>query len=288
MGIRFIAALFWFWHTRGYLHDAEKWITRYLSSPITVSESEKPILARACNGAGILFWDRNALIDAREYFKRSLELQRELNNTEAIAGCLSNLGSVVSQSGDFTEAIAFFKESLELFQETGNQMRQATVLVNLGVNADKLSQVEQAIAYYEQGLALQRPFGNTPGLAITLHNLAEKYVQQGRIKQAQPLFLESLQLHLAIDDRPGLANFLEKVPELLIQQGRSREAVAVLTAARIYRETHQIPSSTPEDNNALKIQLLTELGETEFSKQESFGRQWNINDILAILSGQGD
>jgi predicted ATPase/class 3 adenylate cyclase/Tfp pilus assembly protein PilF len=227
-GLRLGAALWRFWHVRGYLREGRARLATALALPSAATCASGR--ARALNGAGALAHDQGDFEQAEALHRESLAIARECGDRESLAVALNNLGNVALDQGSAAAAATFYQEALALWQELGNMRGIATLLNNLGNVARDRGDYEEATAFFRQSLALQRELGNQRGIASSLNNLGNLAISQGSYESAAALLDESLRGYQALGDSYGIAMALDNLACLALRQGSLKQAGA------LYRE----------------------------------------------------
>ena len=211
--VRICAAIWRFWHIRGYLDEGREWIRRALASTASQVDgggadtdlTAPAAHAQALKGAGILAWAQSDYAEAGAAFDASLALFAQLHDTDGIAGVSSNLAVLAIGRGDYAQATQLLHTSLALRRELGDRWGTASCLANLGAMAGKRGDTTAAQAYYEEALALYRELGYERGIATMLGNLGDVAEERGQVEQADRLFTESLQMLRRLGDKAGTA-----------------------------------------------------------------------------------
>jgi tetratricopeptide (TPR) repeat protein len=112
--LRLGAALWRFWHVRGYLSEGISWMERVLSEG---EPAASPVRVKALEGMGWLTQFQGDHERARATYQEMLRLSRELDDKGNIATALNSLGTVAAQRGDNERAKALLQENLEVIEE---------------------------------------------------------------------------------------------------------------------------------------------------------------------------
>lgn len=132
--------------------------------------------------------------------------------TLELAGCLSDRGDVVFDSGRLAEAKDFYNQSLDLYSQSGHMAGEAKALLGLGNVSREEGDPSSAYSYYTKAARRARGEGNS-GLMGRCHvETAQICVMNGRVPEAQwnlacarALFAQS-DTHLVGDVDTTLAN----------------------------------------------------------------------------------
>lgn len=108
---------------------------------------------------------------AAERFQESLDIKRRIGDEAGAADSLGELGKLLMDAGQYTEAIAAFNETLEIDRRLGNPVEVAIDLEFLGIVHERQGEYRAALEKYRQALALFQKY--TPhDTGITERNIA--------------------------------------------------------------------------------------------------------------------
>jgi tetratricopeptide (TPR) repeat protein len=219
--LRMAAALWRFWHLRGYWREGRERLAAALSLPGGSERSR----ARALNAAGALAHDQGDYRAAATLLKWSVAVARCCDDREAIATAYNNLGHVALDQGHAEDAVESYGQALTLWRELGDTRGIVMAAHNLGCVALDRAQYARATLYLEESLALKREFGDQQAIAVSLNNLGLVMIRQKNPERAAALLTESLRLFQQLDDTYGLARALENLAELAHAEGDLARAV---------------------------------------------------------------
>ena len=249
LALRLGAALWRFWHLRGYLSEGIRWLERVLAGDEPVAS---PVWVKALEGMGWLTqWKGNAE-QAKAAYEEMLKLSRELGDNGNIATALNSLGTVAAQQGEHERARALLEENLvvlRVLEDEGNTaapLERYHVLNLLGLLAlDAEGDFARAMVHWEESLALAREVGDPSLVGITLSNLGYVALLQSEHERAAALCKEALALARDL----GSAG-VEIIPETCVNlglaalgQGESERAAASFKEALVMSQnTGRMPS----------------------------------------------
>src|SRR5215218_3142742 len=192
LALRLGAALWRFWHVRGYLSEGIRWIERVLE------EGESPVRVRALEGMGWLAQRQGAIERAEATYEEMLMLSRELGDKGNVATALNSLGTLAVQQGDNERARTLLKENLEVLQDLEEEtvatklkrFHVLNLLAYLALNDE--GDYARATTLLEESLALAREAGDTDRVGTTLSNLGHPALLQGDYERTKVLSEEAL------------------------------------------------------------------------------------------------
>jgi len=196
--LRLGAALWRFWHIRGYLSEGIRWLEQVLADDdLTASRMRVKVL----EGMGWLVQLQGDHERARAIYEEMLELSRELDDKGNIATALNSLGTVAAQHGDNERARTLLNENLGVIGELEEEGDPATPLKKfyvfnllgyLAINEE--DDYARGTTLWEESLALAREAGDTYLVGNTLSNLGHPALMQGDYERAKTLSAEALEV----------------------------------------------------------------------------------------------
>ena len=195
--LRLGAALWRFWHVRGYLSEGISWMERVLAEG---EPAASPVRVKALEGMGWLTQYQGDAERARATYEGMLRLSRELGDKGNIATALNSLGTVAVQQGDNERARTLLQENLEVIEELEEgspatklkRFHASNLLGYLAINED--GDYARAMALLQESLALARETGDTYLVGTTLANLGHPALLHGDYEKAKLLSEEALEL----------------------------------------------------------------------------------------------
>jgi predicted ATPase/serine/threonine protein kinase len=231
-GLRLGVALFRFWETREYLAEGRDTLGKLLQMPAAAAPTKAR--GRALFSAGVLACAQGDYAPADALLTESLDIARQLHDTQAIAVSLNALAVLARDQGKVAVAHSLFEESLSLWRELGDQTAVARSLSNLA-NVAKLQQnYPLARSLYAECLVIFRALGDHSCVAWSLNYQGDVAHDQGESAAARSLYEQALANFRVIGDRWGLAGTLADLGTLAREQGDCAAAHS------LYRESLKI------------------------------------------------
>ena len=154
------------------------------------------------------------------------------------ARAMRNIGAILADQGDFTNAQNILNESMEIHRELGNRGGEADLLAFSAVILYRQGDTPGAKLACQQSLAINREVGDRANEAHDLNVLAGLERHQGEFAQAQTHFEEALAIDREIGNDSEAARVLNNYGLLLMAKGDSSGARKMLEEClRISRRT---------------------------------------------------
>ena len=269
--LRLAAALWRFWHRRGYWAEGLNWLNRLLALAAPADVVDLATRARALTGAGWLAHYQNdiaaaqtALAEALDCYQRlgrpsgmvevlhcqtlvaqslgenrraaqlgeeALSVSRASGDHARIAESLCYLSRATRELGDYERAAALAQEAFDLHRAARNRGGTAVALMVLGDVARDLGHTANARNRCEESLAIFRELSEPLGEGFSLHNLAVAAYGDGNLDLARTLSEESLAIFRRVDIRNAMVDVLPSLGAILDAAGDPAAAFAALTEA---------------------------------------------------------
>jgi|SRR5580658_30023 predicted ATPase/serine/threonine protein kinase len=198
-------------------------------------------IAVALNALAVNTRDRGDLPASRALFEESLALWRDRNDSLAVARALSNLANVVKLQGDFSYAGVLYQECLSIFREVGDRAGYAWALNHQGDVAREQGDSAAARALYEQSLATFRQLDDRWGVGRSLADLGNLAGEQQDYRTADSLYRESLGIFRELEHKRGIARLLESFACSAAAQSDSERSLRLAGAAAALRQSIGAP-----------------------------------------------
>ncbi|MEO1448985.1 MAG: tetratricopeptide repeat protein, partial [Bacteroidota bacterium] len=158
------------------------------------SGSRTANLAGVLSTLGVIYDEQGQYPEAEEYYQRSIEVYREVNNAAGVAGNLINLGIVSQAQGKDSTALAYYQEGIEICEKIGEKSYLSNAVAGMAGIYQKNKQYPEALASFQRGLALAEEINYKEGKASNLNSIGAVYMGLNKYPQAAQYALEGLAL----------------------------------------------------------------------------------------------
>ncbi len=138
-----------------------------------LSEGNKTGAANALNKAGYSAWQQGLTDIAIGFFARSMDINRDLGNKNAIKTLASNIGMLYTDKENYLEALKFFNLSQLTSRELKDKSSICYALINKGIAYQGLGRYEESNQNLEEALGLARELNDISLLKSCYSTLAE-------------------------------------------------------------------------------------------------------------------
>lgn len=179
----------------------------------------------ALGNMGILSRIQGNLQESSEYFQGALEINREVGDRRIEGIVLGNLGNLYLDQDLIDEAIEYYEKALEIYIEVGDRRSEGIALGNLGNPFRDQERIEEALEHYQRALKLHREIGNRRSEGITLGNLGILHFQQDQLEEAFECYRKALEIHREIGNRRLEAITLDSLGMLYMKKDLREETL---------------------------------------------------------------
>jgi hypothetical protein len=220
LGLRLIAAIWWFMEMRGRRREGRQWLDTLLGHPANIAPTATR--ANALMGAAYLADNDGELALAAPRLDELYQIGEERGDERLQALALFEWGSMARARGDPAPFLALLARSLAIFTRLGDQYWAACTLWDMGgLQAEQPAREHYMMA----SLALGRSCGDANISAMALLALAEAAQERGDLERAERLLAESLALTRALGDLRTLIHITASFGSLALSRndpGRAR------------------------------------------------------------------
>ncbi len=215
------------------------------------TEGNKQEEAKYLNQAAYLYWENNNGKIATDYFKKSLNLNKELNNLNAVKKINTNLGFIYSELEDFHGALNYFNEALRICRAQNKKLDIASGLQNVAQVEFELKQYASAVPKLEEAAGLALEYNDMKLAQSCYLQLAEGYEKLGDTQQSKNNYEKS-------------AAILSQLQKKQIKSIESQKNIAETKAQQSERNLHSTMDTLAEFKESLReIQLKNDLMTSE-------------------------
>ena len=285
LGLRMASALHLFWWARGYMSEAQDWLTKVLSKP----EVAKPSLtrAKAFNASGTIAMFAGEYTQSRQFYEECLAIRRDLmaqgiGDMRGIAGALGNLGLAAWNLADYEAAYTLNKESLEILRELGDKHGVARSLTGLGAVAFSQGKHVEAKAAYLEALDMFEEFGDKQSASMLRNNLGEIALAQGELAEAKTYFTDSIPPFYQIGNKAGVAACLDGLGLVAAAEHDPERAVRLYAAAEALNASigEAVPPANRDEYSQSLASVREALGDAAFELAWAEGQTMSLEQAV--------
>ena len=205
-------------------------------------EGDKNKQAFFINKIAFTYWENNQSGMAIEFFKRSISLNREIGNQNAIRAIYFNIGEIYLDEHNLQQSFLYHSKSLKLAKELGNKTDITRSLLQVGDVHLHQKKYSEAISKTEEALSMAKEIKNLPMIRTSYGLLSELYKNLGDAQKSLEYFnyystFEKELQRKKIEEQTAEAN--KKVQEITAEANKkvSEKEKELLAKSDSLRET---------------------------------------------------
>lgn len=184
----------------------------------------KKIKATAYNNIGYDLATLGNLTGALNYYLKSLQLEKEINNYQDAAFILNNIADIYETQGNISGALDYYDRSLKMHEKTNNQRGIAQAYNNIGFIYSTQGDLEKALDYYQKSFKIKKTLNDRSGIAVSLSNIGYIHMLQKSEYKAMSYYLLALKTARETGDKQRMALIYSNIGGILQSQGNDKEA----------------------------------------------------------------
>ena len=182
-------------------------------------------LATGLRAVGNLKFSKGEIDDALEYYGKSLEASKQIDDFKGTATTLANMGVMKHIKGDLDGAFEYYNEALTIREKIGNKSGIADSLNNIGLFWSDRGDMKKALDCHERCLAIEEKIGNKSGIADSLNNLGTVHENLGDLNETLKYHEKSLKIREDIGDRTGIAMSYNNIGSVHKERKEAKKAL---------------------------------------------------------------
>jgi tetratricopeptide (TPR) repeat protein/transcriptional regulator with XRE-family HTH domain len=235
------------WSLADFLDRRGSWHEWAMAQQIALAAATRlgdlALQARAVRGLGRACTELGALEDARDHFRRALDLDRQLGNDVGQANTYLALARVAEYLGRYDEALGHARQALDLLRAADDTAGQARALNGLGWFHAQAGSYQEALACCEEALALYQRTEDRRGEATTCDSLGYAHARLGHQAWAITCYQRAVAGFVELGDHPNLAGTLMRLGDAQHAAGHHDQAQASWQRALALLDDLQDPSA---------------------------------------------
>ncbi len=233
--VQSLNALGWVFRLMGRIDEAAKHYRRALDLALELEDRHREAsILNNMSWAYALLHRRDAALDLSQ---RSIELWTKLDMRMGLAASYGTLGEVLTEFGDYEEALDAYNRALDIYSEEESKYLEGLAGIRCGRGATLwlLGRFDDALHDLEKA----REIGLKRFEPVLLHRLAHVYLDRGQTNQAKELFEQSREISSRVPDPFYELNSLGDLAAIAIEEKRFDRADEFERRWRRYKSRHK-------------------------------------------------
>lgn len=177
----------------------------------------------ACYVLGTIYKDLKKLAEAERFFRLGASIDKQYNSWNARV--YTGLSNILSDRGEYEEALKMGQIGLELLRFEDNQIGVSRALNDLGAIYQGLKQYDKALEYIFEALKIRKENNIKHFVLGSLLDIAGIYFERGEFDKALPYYLEAEPIALSTNHNGRLSTVYRRVADIYKRQDELVKAV---------------------------------------------------------------
>jgi len=218
---------------------------------------KKEFLIDYYNQLGVnYYYEQLDITKSFSYFKKALDLYKELNTKKNIARTLNNYGLAYLQKDNIATALRYFKQAITTYQEENSSEAPIEYYTNMGVAYIYAEKYDSSEFYFLKAYQISQTTKALQDDAERLLYLGIFYQETGKNKEASQYLSNALNLIKELNTYNDKIILFQGLADLNVATNQFEQAHTYRDMEKKYRDSLRIASLA---ENALSYQYKSEL-----------------------------
>lgn len=142
-----------------------------LSNRFAIKMNQLPLAVYSSDNLAVIFARNKRFEEASDYFDKSFETYRELNDTNGMVYCLGNLGIINANLGNLYKAADYYERLFDLQESINSPSETLDDLLNIATIYTRLEEYAKAKKYWERASSLTEQLNSIEKERLVYANL---------------------------------------------------------------------------------------------------------------------
>ena len=180
---------------------------------------------------GIVFLSRGNFNTAKNYFNKSIEASKTINDKLAIASGYMNIGVCHVKQGNYDSALYFYQQTQDIAIQLNDTPTLSKCYGNIGEVWWNKGVYDKATEYYLMQLSIAEKYNNIQGMYMCYNNLGSIYSTQLEYDKSIEYFLKAIQIIEVYGDKKSLSAAYNNIGIIYYEKGDPSKAIEYYTKA---------------------------------------------------------
>lgn len=243
-------------------------------------------IAKSYNLLGVLFYKKGNYAKALQFQKKSLHLNKSIQNEFGIAINHANIGNIYSDINYPTLAESSYLQSLQASNKTNNTLQITRCLINIGSLKYNQKQLNSAIKQFKEALKYANIINDHNLIASCYNNIGTILREQNQLDSALIYLEEGLKIRQLIDDEFELADSYNNIAMVYISQKNYNQAANFIMLAGDICKKYDYPEALAELYHTRSV--FYEAQQNYEQANIWLKKHYNLNDSLEKIEKENN
>ncbi len=245
-GLSLLEQMYRYWYRFSHAAEGRQWHERALARLRTGEVADSARIVDALHGQGIMALEQGDVVAGTQALERSLEMAQRLEDGYRGARESNSLGVARRLAGEFESARGLLEQSLELARAEEAPRLQASALSNMVTVLLDTGDYPAAVDAAQAAISLDRELDDEWGLAVDRSNLVFAVLFARGPQEALELLREGAGEAVALGDLQLSIDILENLACILAALGDVTGSATVLGSAQRHRDENSLRRPEPD------------------------------------------
>ena len=178
------------------------------------------------NNIGVLYLKTQEDVKAIANFKKSLKINRQINQLKMICVNLMNLSAANLELDNIDESINYLEEALIYADMLKSDLMKATIYNNLAVSFYEKKDTELQLYYNNLAIELFKKIEDFNRYVMAMISLADFHTREWNLKESRQILSDALETCREIQDARGLRLIYQRMVKLDSLEGDFKSSLA--------------------------------------------------------------
>ena len=233
---------------------------------------------------GIIFYNTNKYDLALDYYLKSLDYAKILNDTKIFTNIYNNIANTYIEKEDYDNSIKFYSLALEeAKKEKDNYYAIAVLYNNLGYLYQEQKKYDLALLNYNEAFTNYEKSRVFHGIAVILNNIADLKLNTGDYIGAEKYLLKADSIHKKYNYRASRQNFYNTAYNVYYNLKNYEKAFYFLDQYHILKDSIYSEELDDKINQITTEYKVDKLKSDSEQKDYKIHKQRQINIILYVI-----
>ena len=184
-----------------------------------VEQGNKRKQASVLNRMGETKRNMDEYEEALTYLQSSLDLNREIGDTNEMGSCFISIGILHSVQGNPKAGEKYFLQAIDCFKAIGNESRRYLTILNMASLYNELEEYDKAIEFGLQARDYLQANGPEIRLGVCYFNLANSYEKKNDLTNARKFYMLGLEIFERLGDKYRVSGTLIGISKIDLKLG---------------------------------------------------------------------
>lgn len=202
--------------------------------------SDRDYLFAAYQRQGVAWQKKGNFDKALDQLFKAAELAEVLDQKKDLGNIIVEIANVYSESDNSSLAFPYFKRGIEIARELGDSVKVGQTLYNFGDDLYENGKLDSSLVVTRQARVIFKEFRNSWFEAYSIGNLGRIFAKQGELDKAERYLKRAVDTLEQKADYSAIADFTAALSDVALQRGNTPLAITYAERSLEAAKEHQL------------------------------------------------